>query len=66
MRNEEGHPGRVHRVSDVAGGMVLGAAVIAATAAAFDTWRRELGRRPAAPLSEGVQPESLEAIRVRN
>jgi undecaprenyl-diphosphatase len=49
----------VHWVSDVVGGVVLGVAVIAATAAAFETWRREQGRRPASPVSEGVEPESV-------
>ncbi|MEV0387405.1 phosphatase PAP2 family protein [Nonomuraea sp. NPDC050643] len=47
----------VHWVSDVAGGLVLGVAVVAATTAAFETWRREQGRRPAAPLAEGMAPE---------
>ncbi|MEU8247324.1 phosphatase PAP2 family protein [Nonomuraea sp. NPDC048916] len=49
----------VHWVSDVAAGTVLGAAVVAATAAAFETWRRGQGRRPATPLTEGVEPESV-------
>jgi undecaprenyl-diphosphatase len=49
----------VHWVSDVAAGLVLGAAVIAATVAGFETWRREQGRRPAAPLAEGMEPESV-------
>ncbi|GAA3582873.1 phosphatase PAP2 family protein [Nonomuraea rosea] len=49
----------VHWVSDVAAGLVLGAAVIAATVAGFETWRREQGRRPAAPLAEGLEPESV-------
>jgi undecaprenyl-diphosphatase len=49
----------VHWVSDVIAGIVLGAAVVAATAAAFETWRREQGRRPAAPLTEGMEPESV-------
>ncbi|GAA1718296.1 phosphatase PAP2 family protein [Nonomuraea sp. AD125B] len=49
----------VHWVSDVVGGIVLGVAVIAATAAAFEMWRREQGRRPASPVSEGVEPESV-------
>ncbi|NUP01948.1 MAG: phosphatase PAP2 family protein [Nonomuraea sp.] len=49
----------VHWVSDVVAGTVLGMAVIAATAAAFETWRRDQGRRPAAPLSEGMEPEPM-------
>ncbi|RVX40006.1 undecaprenyl-diphosphatase [Nonomuraea polychroma] len=56
----------VHWVSDVAAGIVLGAAVIAATAAAFETWRREQGRRPASPPVEGVEPELVKAINERN
>jgi undecaprenyl-diphosphatase len=52
----------VHWVSDVAGGIVLGVAVIAATAAAFETWRREQGRRPVSPPVEGVEPELVKAI----
>ncbi|SEG99875.1 undecaprenyl-diphosphatase [Nonomuraea solani] len=49
----------VHWVSDVAGGLVLGMAVVAATTAGFETWRREQGRRPASPLAEGIAPESV-------
>ncbi|NUR87762.1 MAG: phosphatase PAP2 family protein [Nonomuraea sp.] len=49
----------VHWVSDVVAGTVLGMAVIAATAAAFETWRRDQGRRPAAPLAEGMEPEQV-------
>ncbi|PZG18171.1 phosphatase PAP2 family protein [Nonomuraea aridisoli] len=55
----------VHWVSDAVAGVVLGVAVVAATTAAFETWRREQGRRPAAPLAEGVEPESVEAVRDR-
>ena len=44
----------VHWLSDVLGGWVLGAAVVAATTAAFDTWRDRVGRRPTSPMSEGV------------
>ncbi|MGV9379564.1 phosphatase PAP2 family protein [Nonomuraea sp. NPDC003707] len=51
----------VHWVSDVVAGIVLGVAVIAATAAAFETWRREQGRRPASPPVEGVEPEFVKA-----
>ncbi|MFI7688538.1 phosphatase PAP2 family protein [Nonomuraea sp. NPDC049655] len=49
----------VHWVSDVVAGVVLGVAVIAATAAAFETWRRDTGRRPTAPLTEGMEPEPV-------
>jgi membrane-associated phospholipid phosphatase len=56
----------VHWVSDVAGGIVLGAAVIAATASGFETWRREQGRRPASPLAEGVAPESVKVLHGQN
>ncbi|MFK3983412.1 phosphatase PAP2 family protein [Micromonospora sp. NPDC050397] len=44
----------VHWSSDVLGGWVLGAAVVAATTAAFATWRGRVRRRPSAPLTEGV------------
>ncbi|MEZ0072409.1 phosphatase PAP2 family protein [Planotetraspora sp. GP83] len=47
----------VHWVSDVVAGLALAVAVIAATAAAFETWRRDLGRRPVEPYKEGVEPE---------
>ncbi|MET7465371.1 phosphatase PAP2 family protein [Nonomuraea sp. NPDC005501] len=49
----------VHWVSDVVAGIVLGVAVVAATAAGFETWRREEGRRPVSPLTEGVEPEQV-------
>ncbi|MER7503085.1 phosphatase PAP2 family protein [Nonomuraea pusilla] len=55
----------VHWVSDVVAGIVFGAAVIAATAAAFETWRREHGLRPAEPLEEGVEPDSARMTRER-
>ncbi|MEU6997336.1 phosphatase PAP2 family protein [Nonomuraea sp. NPDC046570] len=52
----------VHWVSDAVAGALLGVAVIAATAVAFESWRRELGRRPAVPYAEGVEPEAEEEI----
>ena len=52
----------VHWLSDVVGGLVFGVAVVAATAAAFETWRRDAGRRPAQPLREGVGPEAKREI----
>jgi undecaprenyl-diphosphatase len=42
----------VHYVSDVLGGYALGAAWVAASAAAFNAWRRELGRPQEARLGE--------------
>lgn len=47
----------VHWTSDVVGGWVLGVAVVAATSAAFVTWRSGSGRPSAHPLREGVEPE---------
>ncbi|MBU8857521.1 MULTISPECIES: phosphatase PAP2 family protein [unclassified Micromonospora] len=46
----------VHWISDVVGGWVLGVAVVAATSAAFATWRSGSGRPSAHPLREGVEP----------
>ncbi|MFC6086575.1 phosphatase PAP2 family protein [Sphaerisporangium aureirubrum] len=50
----------VHWVSDVVGGVILGIAVVTATTAAFETWRRDSGRRPVEPHLEGVEPEAEE------
>lgn len=48
----------VHYTSDVVGGWLLGAATVAATTAAFRTWRARTGHRPARPATtEGVEPE---------
>ncbi|MFI6297581.1 phosphatase PAP2 family protein [Nonomuraea sp. NPDC050790] len=47
----------VHWVSDAVGGLLLGLLVIAATTVAFEGWRRDMGRPPAEPLVEGVEPE---------
>jgi undecaprenyl-diphosphatase len=50
----------VHWTSDVVGGWLLGVAVVAATTAAFSTWRTRVGRRPARTAREGVEPELAE------
>ncbi|HEY7486188.1 MAG TPA: phosphatase PAP2 family protein [Streptosporangiaceae bacterium] len=52
----------VHFVSDVLAGWVLGIAVVAATAAAFETWRRDEGRPPVQPVTEGLEPEAAPQI----
>jgi undecaprenyl-diphosphatase len=56
----------VHWVSDVVAGVMLGVAVLAGTVAAFETWRREQGRRPLTPPVEGVEPEAVKAARDRD
>ncbi|GAA4630727.1 phosphatase PAP2 family protein [Actinoallomurus vinaceus] len=48
----------VHYVSDVVAGWILGVAIMLATTAAFEAWRRGEGRRPADPLREGADPEA--------
>ncbi len=56
----------VHWLSDVVGGIVLGVAVLMATTAAFETWRRrDKGRPPASPVREGVEPEAAEVEHMR-
>lgn len=52
----------VHYVSDVVAGWSVALAVIAATATAFEVWRRGEGRRPSSPLT-GVEPEAREEPR---
>jgi undecaprenyl-diphosphatase len=52
----------VHYVSDVLAGWILGAATVMATAAAFEAWRRDEGRPPAHPASEGLEPEAAPQI----
>jgi membrane-associated phospholipid phosphatase len=47
----------VHYLSDVVAGWVLGLGWLAATTAAFQAWRRELGARPVQPTAEGLEPE---------
>ena len=46
----------VHYVSDVVAAWLVGIALVAATAAAFETWRRDVGRPAHDPLA-GVDPE---------
>ena len=52
----------VHFISDVLGGMALGAGWLVASTAAFEIWREERGRRPTHPLQEGVEPEVVRAF----
>jgi membrane-associated phospholipid phosphatase len=47
----------VHYVTDVLGGWLIGAAWVALSAAAFQSWRDDVGLRPAHPASTGVEPE---------
>ena len=47
---------RVHYVTDVLAGWLVAAALVAALVAAFETWRRDAGRRPHDPI-EGVDPD---------
>ncbi|MDG4784283.1 phosphatase PAP2 family protein [Micromonospora sp. WMMD961] len=47
----------VHFTSDVLGGWLLGVAVVAATTAAFTSWRAHIGLRPVRPTRDGVAPE---------
>ncbi|MDG4806651.1 phosphatase PAP2 family protein [Micromonospora sp. WMMD1120] len=47
----------VHFTSDVLGGWLLGVAVVAATTAAFTSWRAHTGRRPVRPTRDGLAPE---------
>jgi undecaprenyl-diphosphatase len=52
----------VHFLSDVLAGHVLGVAWLTGSTAMFEIWRVERGRRPTAPLVEGVEPEEARAI----
>jgi membrane-associated phospholipid phosphatase len=47
----------VHWTSDVLAGWLLGVAVVTATAAGFEAWRRRSGHRPVDVAEEGVEPE---------
>jgi membrane-associated phospholipid phosphatase len=47
----------VHYVTDVVGGWLLAVAWVAVTAAAFQSWRADIGLRRAHVATEGVEPE---------
>jgi undecaprenyl-diphosphatase len=51
----------VHYITDVLGGFVLGLAWLAASTAAFSTWRVESGRPPV-HAGEGLEPEAAEDL----
>ena len=51
----------VHYITDVAGGFVLGLAWLAASTAAFSTWRVERGRPPV-EVGEGLAPEAADDL----
>ena len=51
----------VHYITDVLGGYVLGLAWLAASVAAFSTWRVDRGR-PAVEVSEGLEPEAADDL----
>ena len=51
----------VHYITDVLGGYVLGLAWLAASVAAFSTWRVERGRPPV-EVTEGLEPEAAEDL----
>lgn len=52
----------VHFLSDVIGGVVLGAAWLIASVAAFSTWRTERGRKPV-DVTKGLEPEAKRALK---
>ena len=56
----------VHFLSDVLGGVVLGAAWLIASTAAFEIWRVERGRKAAHPITEGVEPEAGEELKLKH
>jgi undecaprenyl-diphosphatase len=51
----------VHYVSDVVAAWLVAIALVAATAAAFETWRRDVGRPPHDPLA-GVDPDDARRV----
>jgi undecaprenyl-diphosphatase len=52
----------VHFVTDVVGGYLLGLAWLSGAVAAFEIWRTEEGRAPAAPLEQGVEPGAAQDL----
>jgi undecaprenyl-diphosphatase len=48
----------VHFVSDVVGGVVLGVAWVAGSAAMFEIWRSEAGKDKADVVTDGLEPEA--------
>ena len=55
----------VHFFSDVLGGIVLGAAWLVASTAAFSIWRTERGRKPVEPI-RGVEPEAGRDLHIKH
>jgi undecaprenyl-diphosphatase len=51
----------VHYLSDVVAAWLVAVALVAATAAAFETWRRDVGRPPHDPLA-GVDPDDAHRV----
>lgn len=54
----------VHYLSDVVGAWLLGVAWLGLTAYAFEVLRHGSGRRVTQPLSEGLEPEAAEDLRL--
>lgn len=54
----------VHYITDVVGGVVLGLAWLAASTAAFSTWRVDRGRPPV-QVTEGLAPEAAKDLTLR-
>jgi membrane-associated phospholipid phosphatase len=52
----------VHFLTDVLGGIALGAAWLIASTAAFSIWRTERGRKPVEP-ARGVEPEAAKDLK---
>jgi undecaprenyl-diphosphatase len=52
----------VHFLTDVIGGIVLGAAWLVAATAAFSIWRTERGRKPVEP-ARGLEPEAAKDLK---